>query len=239
VLTRQPPNFTLINDDTGVLWRPVVKRIALQIPYVKLSEKTFLDLEKQKLSVPRKMPVLRTRLFKTEIAQGISQKTVNNLMRNTTLPQKVIVGFVDNQAMEGQPTRNPYHFHHFGLNKITLYKNGVAFPWNGHQPDFAQMDYRLQYMSLLRTLGFTDQDTQFNIDYEEYGSGFTLFGFDLVGDRKTGGDVTHVPEFGEITFQLNFKQALNKAVTMLVFCEYEDEITINDKNVPLLSWEGS
>ncbi|KAK3921466.1 hypothetical protein KUF71_001246 [Frankliniella fusca] len=56
-----------------------------------------------------KYPVNRVDIKTVTIAQGMHSKTIDSLFLNQ-LPQRVIIGFVDNRAFNGDSARNPFRF---------------------------------------------------------------------------------------------------------------------------------
>ena len=205
----------------------VIKDIKLHVPYVKLSDPTFLQLETtMKIGKSRRIPMVRTRVIRYPIASGTIHPRIQHLFSGRSLPQKIVVGLVTNAAEAGDFELNPFNFHYNDLQSIQIFKNGMAYPKFPYQPDFAKKQYIKEYASVFDVSNTRNLNVGFPITYDEYPEGFCLYGFDLTGDHKTDEDTAHIKEYGDITFDLVFKTAPTAAVTLVVFAEYEEQIIL-------------
>ena len=127
-LERAKPEFYLMASDanTATAAQLEIKDIKLHVPYVKLSDPTFLSLETSKASKSRRMHIVRSRLIRHPIAQGTIHPVIQHLFAGRSLPQKILVGFVTNKAESGFVERNPYNFNHNNVAQIQIFKNGQA-----------------------------------------------------------------------------------------------------------------
>ena len=108
-LERAKPEFYLMAsaDNTATAAQIEIKDIKLHVPYVKLSDPTFLSLETGKASKSRRLPIVRSRVIRHPIAQGTIHPVIQHLFAGRSLPQKILVGFVTNSAESGHITQNP------------------------------------------------------------------------------------------------------------------------------------
>ena len=108
-LERAKLAFYLMASDanTATAAQIEIKDIKLHVPYVKLSDSTFLSLETGKASKSRRMPIVRSRVIRHPIAQGTIHPVIQHLFADRSLPQKILVGFVTNSAESGNITQNP------------------------------------------------------------------------------------------------------------------------------------
>ncbi|KAK3932649.1 hypothetical protein KUF71_013723 [Frankliniella fusca] len=84
-----------------------------------------------------KYPVNRVDIKTVTIAQGMHSKTIDNLFLNQ-LPQRVIIGFVDNRAFNEDYARNPFRFQRFSLNYLQMHVDGQPVPSQPLTPDFSK-----------------------------------------------------------------------------------------------------
>ena len=239
-LERAKPEFYLMAStaNTATAAQIEIKDIKLHVPYVKLSDPTFLSLETGKASKSRRMPIVRSRVIRHPIAQGTIHPVIQHLFAGRSLPQKILVGFVTNKAESGFIERNPFNFNHNNVAQIQIFKNGQAYPRFPFRPDFTKKMYVKEFASVFDVANVRNVNVGFPINYDEYPRGFCFYGFDLTGDQTKDDDVGHLREYGDITFDVVFKTAPGEAITMVVFAEYEEELILDGMNNVRVSWDG-
>ena len=231
-LERTKPDFYLMAspDNTATAAQLEIKDIKLHVPYVKLSDPTFLSLETGKANKSRRMPLVRSRVIRHPIAQGTIHPVYQHLFAGRSLPKKILVGFVTNSAESGHIGQNPYNFIHNNVAQVQIFKNGQAYPRFPFILDFAKKMYAKEFASVFDVANVRNVNVGFPINYDEYPRGFCFYGFDLTGDQTKEDDVGHLREYGDITFDVVFKTAAAVAITMVVFAEYEEELILDGMN---------
>ena len=239
-LERAKPAFYLMSNTVNKTTpaKIEIKDIKLHVPYVKLSDPTFLSLETGKAGKSRRMPIVRSRVIRHPIAQGTIHPVIQHLFSGRSLPQKIMVGFVNNKAESGFIERNPYNFNHNNVAQIQIFKNGQAYPRFPFRPDFGKKMYVKEFASVFDVANVRNVNVGFPINYNEYPKGFAFYGFDLTGDQTKDEDTAHLREYGDITFDVVFKTAPTEAITMVVFAEYEEELIFDPMNNVRVSWDG-
>ena len=238
-LQQASQEFFMMVDNVNKGEKLLIKDIKLHVPYVKLSDPTFLQMETtMKQGKSRRIPMVRTRVIRYPIASGTVHPRIQHLFSGRSLPQKIVVGIVENAAEAGDFEMNPYNFDYNKVQSVQIFKNGMAYPKFPYQPDFAKKKYIKEFASVFDVSNTRNVNVGFPIEYDEYPQGFCLYGFDLTGDHKTEEDSAHIKEYGDITFDIVFKTAPAKAVTLVVFAEYEEQIILDEFNNVRLSWDG-
>ena len=238
-LQQASQEFFMMVDNVNKGEKLLIKDIKLHVPYVKLSDPTFLQMETtMKLGKSRRIPMVRTRVIRYPIASGTVHPRIQHLFSGRSLPQKIVVGIVENAAEAGDFEMNPYNFDYNKVQSVQIFKNGMAYPKFPYQPDFAKKKYIKEFASVFDVSNTRNVNVGFPIEYDEYPQGFCLYGFDLTGDHKTEEETAHIKEYGDITFDIVFKTAPAKAVTLVVFAEYEEQIILDEFNNVRLSWDG-
>ena len=177
---------------------------------------------------PAKYPVNRVDLKTVTIGQGLRDKNIDNLFLNQ-LPQRVIIGFVDNRAFNGDFTRNPFHFQHFDLSYLSLMIDGHPIPSQPLTPNFRSGLYMECYNTLFSGTGIHWKDEGNQIKYEDYARGLTLFAFDLSPDLSASEPHWNLQKQGTLRLEVKFSEPLAQPINAIIFAEFQNIVEI-DRN---------
>ena len=145
-----------------------------------------------------------------------------NLVTNSKLPEKLIIGLVKETSQIGTYDSNPYNFVSGIDGKMELEK--IDFLINNeieksYKVNFKTGNYLEAYHSLFDVLGYTDpmnEITPPSINKDLFKDGYCLFGF------KTPIEKT----FGNLSIKLTFKSAPKVALSLITLAIYDNVITI-------------
>jgi len=133
------------------------------------------------------------------------------------LPKRMVVGFVDNTAFNGQYNKNPFRFQTYGINFIAIYKDGEEIFSKPLQPDFARNRFVRSYLSLFTETNQYYVDEGNGITRHDYPNGNTLFAFDLTADFK----------HGTVRLEIHFSQALTATINAIIYGEFDNILQID------------
>ena len=149
------------------------------------------------------------------ITNGTSVYTLENLFQGY-IPDRVIIGFVDDAAVKGTRVTNPYYFENLNLSSISVNVNGRQIPRVAYKPDFDKSDYAREYMEFLGTLGLDTSERTLVVDQSAWATGYTLYAFKVA----TGPIAAAAIEMGSMRVDITFKNALAKNYSMIIFSEH-------------------
>ena len=179
-----------------------------------------------------KYPLKRliTKVF-SEPAQSLQINKENLFLGQ--LPSRVVIGFLNNNAMHGTYTESPFNFQHFDTNYICLHLDGRSIPAKPLRPDFDNECYARSYYQLQDSLGKTDTPDSNTITYKEYAKGHTLWVFDLTPDAAADSpNYINLIKHGNLRLEVHFKKPLDNTISVLVQGEFTNLIEIDKfKNV--------
>lgn len=151
---------------------------------------------------------------------------------NGSLPELMIVGFVDTDAYNGNVMKNPYNFQHFDMTNFTASVNGYEITPRNLTFDFSKKNPNSQraYFQFFKQLNFHRFDRSNQITRELYNSGLFLLAFDLTPDR--GVDCANIVTGGAIRLSGNFSKPLPSSVTAIVYLQFDADIGIDkERNI--------
>ncbi|KAK3929539.1 hypothetical protein KUF71_003546 [Frankliniella fusca] len=228
-LTRSRDAFALMSaKDTEKIKFLDVK---LYVRRVNISPSVLLAHAQALEKSPAKYPVNRVDIKAVTIAQGMHSKTIDNPFMNQ-LPQRVIIGFLDNHSYNGGYARIPYYFQHFYLNYLQLHVDGQAVPPHPLTPDFSKDLYMECYNTLFSGTGIHWKDEGNGISWSDYPKGNTLFVFDLSPDMSASEPHWNLQRQGTMRLDLRFAAPLPQPINCVVYAEFQNLIEIDkDRNV--------
>ena len=159
------------------------------------------------------------------IAQGAMSHTHDNLFLGT-LPKRIILWCVDNDAFNGTFEKNPFHAKNNGINFLAIYVDGRQVPAKPLQPNFETGHYIRSYVNLFSATGKHAQDEGNELTRDDFGNGYTFFGFDLTPDGCDGGCL-HLVQKGNLRIEIHFAEALAQTVNVIVYAEFEAVLEID------------
>lgn len=182
---------------------------------------------------PVKYIINRSEVRTVTIDRNATNRSIENVV-NGQLPRRVYIAFTSNDAYGGNFEKNPYVFHHYHINSIACFLNGQQFPSKAYTPDFDNDLYMREYLELFRASEQFDNDARMPITFSEYKHSYTIFAFNLSQDLSQGynsAGYVNIPKEGVLRFEIRFNQALDTTINALIFCEFDNQISIaEDRN---------
>ena len=112
------------------------------------------------------------------IPQGAMSHTHENLFLGT-LPKRLILWCIDNDAYNGEFSKNPFNAKNNAINFLAVYVDGRQVPAKPLQPNFETGSYIRSYVNLFSATSKQSQDEGNELSRDDFGKCNTFFGFDL------------------------------------------------------------
>lgn len=177
-----------------------------------------------------KLP-LRNSSVITKTYSGYGTELIEDNLFHGILPDRIIVGIVNNSAFNGSKSENPFNFQHKNITECSLRVNGMPFPTQPYPIDFSKKNYHNAYFQFLESCkSFTPFGQGcVNLSKEEYANGYTLFSFEMSSDQHGG--MNHYHLFNDpANVQLYIKFAAGRAddiITLVVYYETSSRMVID------------
>lgn len=188
---------------------------------------TVLNAINERLnSETAKFPLRRVEVKTFTIPQGTQSKITDHLFQGQ-MPKRIVLGFVENAAFNGDLTKNPFNFKNANVKKLDVSINGETITTRPFVPDFANDLYLRSYLSLYQGLGKFGEDWAPDISFEEYKDGYTLWCVDFTKDQEAQLDKFHLIETGNLRIEVQFSQNTATTLNCLVYAEFDNLLEIN------------
>ena len=140
-LVRSRNNFCLLGSTSKDYTCGIkILEATLLVRRTKVAPDVLLTHARALSKATAKYPLTRVEIKTMSLHAGAYGETIDNVILGQ-LPKRIIIGFVDNKAFNCDFKLNPFNFHHYKINYLSLYVDGVQISSRPLQPDFA--NYRL------------------------------------------------------------------------------------------------
>ena len=222
-LTRSKDAFCLMGANARtvkIVSAVLIVRKARLSPSVALAHAKGLEVS------TAKYPIKRVVCKTFTISAGLRDVNQEKLYSGQ-LPSRIVIGLVNNEGFNGAINRNPFNFEHFNLTEIALYLDGQQGQTiKPLKPDFTNGQYIESYMSLFMGTNKINRDEGNCILPEDYANGYALYAYDLSPDLSEGANLNLIKQ-GTVRLALKFSEALDAAVTVVTYAEFENVIEID------------
>ncbi len=174
---RTSPSFHMVGDAAGTELMFKISEAKLLIRYVDILDSVRQAHELALANSAAKYAYNHTEFRRIPITANSNQFEALNIFTKR-IPKKLVVAFLKNVALSGNYAYNPFNFPHLAIKQLYVTINGnkkIGYD----DMNFANKVYKLPYMGLFEALNKIYANTGIDITYEDFGSGYTLFAFDL------------------------------------------------------------
>jgi hypothetical protein len=120
----------------------------------------------------------------------------------------------------GSLDKNPFEFHHYGIDSFSLYVGGKQIASGGlHLNTENEKGSEMEYKTLFVGSGIRHSNADLQISHAMYVNGYFMLLFNLTPDYGASGGHTSHPDSGNIRNDAKFKKALPVATTCLLYTE--------------------
>ena len=231
-MTPNKSEFTLIAGESEHSYKLSIVDIALQICKKTLSPELMVShiksLEKQNAI----FPCDRTEIKPIAISKGEYMINVDNLFQGT-VPNSLVICFVDSKAYQGSITKNPLKLQHNNISKLILSVDDI--PVQGGELDLSfskPKNFTTAYYNLFKSQ-HRDRDNFGNgIKLDDFDKGLTIFPFEIAFEKSEGGFAPI--KRGNVQLKVTFDRPLAESTTCLCMAKFSSTFEIDfNRNVIL------
>ena len=204
-------------------------KLRFQLCQLRLNETVYRNLSAQRHNAKQMATYLTVRSeIRTFSMQG-------NLFQNR-VPDRLIVALVDSRNFNGDVTRDPFCFLKFGLSSIRQIVRREEYPYETLRlaHNNATRD-NLGYFRFLQASGAYCKKKGNMVELGDWGDdkNCTLFMFDNVANGCADSQRLNPKQTGDLQLSLEFGDAPNTNITVLVYGEFENLLEIDSNGAVL------
>ena len=160
----------------------------------------------------------QAQLYTTTIAAG--QRNFSDCIFHGKIPHKIVIAFVAVDAYNGDYTRNPFNFHHYNVNTMSVLVNDVCVPHRPLEMNFAARQFAPALCNIVRS------HPNVVIDGRSFNEGYSLFVFDI--DPNQNNNELSLQNSGTVRVEFKFGENLPESIQLLVYAKYESCIQVDN-----------
>jgi hypothetical protein len=162
------------------------------------------------------------------------QDLVYNVFQST-VPRRLIVGFVNRTAFIGDKTKSPFFFENANVRTISVEAGGNTWPAIPYEFNFAENKFIRGFVDMYEHLNLIGQPHSINLTMPKYHRGWTFFTFNLTSTLKDTSAFELVKNSTTVIKVLFNSAIADPGYEMIVFAEFDQIITANSERVIQLS----
>ena len=170
-------------------------------------------------------PINHTEMITFTIPRG-QKSYVKERLFPIQQPKMLMIAMVTNDAFNGNLEKNPFHFQHFDLDQIILYREGENIPGHPLRPDFAGGKYARSYVHTMSAFNYPNTDDTNGLTYDEFGKGYTIYAYDLTATGDVSASYRDPYTSNNLRLDLSFAKALPETINVLVYAIFDSQIEI-------------
>lgn len=238
-LVRSRDSFCLMADSARTDIGLNIVEASLIVRRTKISPGVLMSHARALAKSTAKYPLTRVEVKAVSIHAGVHGETIDNVVLGQ-LPKRIIIGFVDNKAFNGDRGLNPFNFQNYQINYLSLYVDGSQIPSKALQPDFTKNQlYVDAYQTLFSGTGIHFLNEGNSIDRDEYRNGYCLFAFDLTPDLSANSNSHwNLVKHGSARIEVRFEKALASTINCIVYAEYDNIVEIDSARQVIVDFAG-
>jgi len=171
-----------------------------------------------------KYPLTHTDIRHFTVGKGQNDLVLPNAIQGN-LPRRSFVFFVDNAALNGSRSKDPFKFLHCYVSALSMEIDGRSFPTLPHKTDFVNKNWVKPYMDLIRILDQNVPHPYLTYPYA-YFDKFPVFVIpfcpDLSSNCGYGGHVSPIHTNKHVTLKVTFDKPLEQVTSVIIYSEYDD-----------------
>ncbi|MEW8546105.1 MAG: hypothetical protein AB2693_21505 [Candidatus Thiodiazotropha sp.] len=249
LMLRSQSEFCLMSDDgdeNQAGYQIRIENAFLRLMKMKINPAILVSHSKILREVTAKYPYVKTDLKIANIIAG-QNAFAWDMINSSYLPRLVIVAFVESSALTGSFEKNPFHFQHFDLKRLSVLVNGVSTPGapihadfdigNTHGATLVEVFDRLYNAKrrnrIMGAVSGSDH-TGLELTRKDIKNGYALYLFDL--EPVLNGNMQFdLLKTGTLSLNALFGTALPTNVSCLLYLEAYNMIEIDESRVVRLT----
>ena len=219
------PEFACNVFLAGTAVKIAFEKVILYVPKCKINPSVINGHAQGLAKQNAQYPLQHAEVTTFTIPKGHSSFQKDHLFPDQC-PKLLLMALLENEAYNGQYNKNPFHFQHFNLSKLTLYHAGQIVNGYPFTPNYKKGLYLRDYMNMMDVIKYGNTEDSNGLTVEDFGKGYTIYAFDLTPDKSLGEQHRQAIISKDLRLDLTFAVPLPSTVNVLLYSVYDTLIEI-------------
>ena len=219
----------------GTNYKVILQDVIFKACMVTVSPEVIMAHAATLQKTPALYPYIRTELKAFAVPKGSYQAAIDDVFLGS-IPNRVVISMVSGAAYSGSYNLNPFNFHHYLCNFLSVSIDGQSVPGKPITPKFGKekgQNYITAYQSLFAGLRKEDLDEGIYTNRLDYGQGYTIYVFDL-GAHMDELNFQPALKRGNLKLEARFEKPLDETINILVYANFPSLLRIDQTRNVLL-----
>ena len=225
IFTRNSDAFCLLAANNAN-FKIEIEEISLYVRRATLADHKFTEINETIDKHDANYLIPRVRVIAFTCATGQRNVEIRNQLSAPNLQTHIVVAMVSNNAYSGQKQLNPFNFHHYNMSSVNITVDSKCVFAKPLSLNMANGNYLQAYWNLMLAMGHVGRNDGCDISRNEYDNGYFIIAADLTSSLCDGSYDDPI-QTGNLDVELTFSAALPETITVLIYAEYENAITVN------------
>jgi len=222
-------DFILFHIQAADTFKVVIESCNLHVGYRQID----LDIAKDMIMATFENNLYVYPIRDVEMSYFTKSANSNNfsetkLIRKGLIPRRIFIAVIPQESFSGHRAKDPFNYANFGLSRADLKIGGQIRPYQSIKSDFEGDDIE-PLTSLLKTTGCMFGVDEIGVNCENYSARNYVLAWDLTSSKMPSGESFELPSDATISLDLRLKETHATTYTMIVYAEYDGEITIDQQ----------
>ena len=235
-LYRSKAAFCLMTNELGPDFEIIIEDIYLKVCKLQVNPAVIYGHAEVLKTTPALYPYTKTEVKMMAIPTGQVNFTWDNMFQGSR-PNKVVIGFVESDAVAGNFQKNPFNFQHLNLNRICLYNDSSPVSGNAMKLNYDSGEGQTTMSAYTSMFEVTDKwmrDSGNQITRTDIAGGFALYCFNLEPSFGSGENYLTLLKQGNVRVEAQFGTALKAPTTCIVYATFPALFSISSSRDILL-----
>ena len=235
-LKKNTRQFCLMYNSDDDLFNINIESMYLKVRRVVVSPSIMLNHAMALEKTNAKYPIKKVLVKPITLNFGSNSQTLSNI-HTGIMPNRIVLAFVNTNAMTGSFKLNPFYFQHFNMESVAIKIASQNVPYSTPL-EFRPKDNNHDVIEAYNSLFTGIREAPNDISYNEYKNGNFIFAFDLTPDLCSSEHYNILKDGNlEIVLRFNNLEVPQIPITMITYLEFDNILEVTKSRNVLCNYQ--